>query len=245
MTQRDLSRFGRNYLEVGDYLEQIFPFMGVRFIAVNDGYDSERYIETTGGIEIAFKNLLYDMYSKDLSVKMRSSLEVRRKRGDFIGPRPPFGYQFSANKKVLAVDKIASQYVQRIFELACMGYSTGKIAVILNEEGIPTPGQYKNQKKTEYHILDGNGYWNSKKVLKILENKVYLGMVVNAKYRVTEIGGSQFRRVPDEERIYVPDRHEAIVTEQVFLKASQVIKKPKSKKEKYISTEKQVFCREN
>ncbi len=221
---KDLSRFGRNYLEVGDYLEQIFPFMGVRFIAVNDGYDSDQYMETTGGIEIAFKNLLYDMYSRDLSVKMRSSLEIRRKRGDFVGPRPPFGYRFSENKKVLAVDKIAAQYVQRVFELACMGYSTGRIAVILNEEGVPTPGQYKNQNKTEYHILDGSGYWNSRKVLKILENKVYLGMVVNGKYKVTKIGGGQFRRVPDEERIYVPNRHEAIVTEQVFLKASQVIK---------------------
>ena len=92
---KDLSRFGRNYLEVGDYLEQIFPFMGVRFIAINDGYDSNDYIGTTGGIEIAFKSLLYDMYSKDLSEKMRSSLLIRRKRGDFIGPRAPFGYRFS------------------------------------------------------------------------------------------------------------------------------------------------------
>ena len=88
---KDISRFGRNYLEVGDYLEQIFPFLGVRFIAVNDGYDSNDYEGTTGGIEIAFKSFLYDMYSKDLSVKMCSALKVRRKRGDFIGPRPPFG----------------------------------------------------------------------------------------------------------------------------------------------------------
>ena len=83
---KDISRFGRNYLEVGDYLEQIFPFMGVRFIAINDGYDSNDYIGTTGGIEIAFKSLLYDMYSKDLSEKMRSSLIVRRKRG-FYRPK--------------------------------------------------------------------------------------------------------------------------------------------------------------
>lgn len=73
--------------------------MGVRFIAITDGYDSNDHIGTTGGIEIAFKSLLYDMYSKDLSEKMRSSLLVRRKRGDFIGPRAPFGYQFSENKK--------------------------------------------------------------------------------------------------------------------------------------------------
>lgn len=221
---KDISRFGRNYLEVGDYLEQIFPFMGVRFIAINDGYDSDDYIGTTGGIEIAFKSLLYDMYSKDLSEKMCSSLLVRRKRGDFIGPRAPFGYQFSDNKKVLAVDDVAAQYVKRIFELACEGYGTGKIAKKLNKEKVPTPGRYKNRKKSQYHIIDGEGYWDSGKVRKVLQNKVYLGTVVNGKNKVTEIGGSHFRQVPDEEQICVPDRHEAIITEQEFISASEVIK---------------------
>lgn len=221
---KDISRFGRNYLEVGDYLEQIFPFMGVRFIAVGDGYDSADYEGTTGGIEIAFKSFLYDMYSKDLSVKMRSALKIRRKRGDFIGPRPPFGYRFSDNKKVLAVDEEAANYVRKIFELACNGYSTGKIAIKLNEEHIPTPGQYKNRERIQYHILDDEGYWNRKMVLKILENKVYLGVVVNGKYRVTKVGGKQFKRVADEERICVSGRHEAIITEQEFLKASEVIR---------------------
>lgn len=221
---KDISRFGRNYLEVGDYLDQIFPFMGVRFIAINDGYDSNDYIGTTGGIEIAFKSLLYDMYSKDLSEKMRSSLIVRRKRGDFIGPRAPFGYQFSDNKKVLAVDKTAAEYVKRIFGLACEGSKTGEIAKILNKEKMPTPGNYKNREKPQYHIIDGEGYWNSGKVRKVLQNKVYLGMVVNGKMRVTEIGGSHFRQVAEEEQICVPDRHEAIITEQEFLQASKVLK---------------------
>ena len=221
---KDLSRFGRNYLEVGDYLEQIFPFMGVRFIAVNDGYDSNDHIGTTGGIEIAFKSLLYDMYSKDLSEKMRSSLLVRRKRGDFIGPRAPFGYQFSENKKVLAVDEVAAQYVRRIFGLACEGYGTGKIAQILNKEKIPTPGWYKNREKQQYHIMDGEGYWNCGKVRKVLQNKVYMGTVVNGRTKVTEVGGSHFRQMPDAEQICVPDMHEAIITEQEFLLASEVIK---------------------
>ena len=187
---KDISRFGRNYLEVGDYLEQIFPFLGVRFIAINDGYDSDDYIGTTGGIEIAFKSLLYDMYSKDLSEKMRSSLLIRRKRGDFIGPRAPFGYQFSDNKKILAVDEVARQYVKRVFELACEGCGTGKIAKILNQEKIPTPGRYKNQEKLQYHIIDGEGYWDSSKVRKVLQNKVYLGTVVNGKNRVKSTLGN-------------------------------------------------------
>lgn len=221
---KDISRFGRNYLEVGDYLEQIFPFMGVRFIAINDGYDSDDYIGTTGGIEIAFKSLLYDMYSKDLSQKMRSSLMVRRKRGDFIGPRAPFGYRFSDNKKVLVVDETAAQYVKRIFGLACQGRRTGEIVKILNKEKIPTPGSYKNREKPQYHIIDGEGYWNSGKVQKVLQNKVYLGTVVNGKIRVTEVGGSHFASVPEEEQICVPGRHEAIITEQEFCQASKVLR---------------------
>ncbi len=221
---KDISRFGRNYLEVGDYLEQIFPFMGVRFIAINDGYDSNDYIGTTGEIEIAFKSLLYDMYSKDLSEKMCSSLLVRRKRGDFIGPRAPFGYQFSDNKKVLVVDDVAAQYVKRIFALACEGFGTGKIAKKLNEEKVPTPGRYKNQEKEQYHIMDGEGYWDSAKVRKIIQNKVYLGIVVNGKNKVKEIGGSHFRQVPDEEQICVPNKHEAIISEQEFVLALKVIK---------------------
>ena len=221
---KDLSRLGRNYLEVGDYLEQILPFMGVRFIAINDGYDSNDYIGTTGGIDIAFKSLLYDMYSKDLSEKMRSSLLIRRKRGDFIGPLAPFGYQFSDNKKALTVDEVAAQYVRQIFGLACEGYGTGEIAKRLNKEKIPTPGRYKNREKQQYHIIDEEGYWNCGRVRKILQNRVYIGTVVNGRTKVTEVGGSHFRQVSDAEHICVPNMHEAIVTEQEFLLASKVIK---------------------
>ena len=155
---------------------------------------------------------------------MRSSLLVRRKRGDFIGPRAPFGYQFSENKKVLAVDEVAAQYVKRIFSLACEGNGTGKIAQMLNKEKIPTPGWYKNQEKQQYHIMDGEGFWSCGKVRKVLQNKVYLGIVVNGRTKVTEVGGSHFRQVPDAEQICVPDMHEAIITEQEFLLASEVIK---------------------
>lgn len=134
---------------------------------------------------------------------------------------------------------MAAQYVKKIFALACEGYGTGKIAKKLNEENVPTPGQYKNQEnplrgyqdasgqkqgKEQYHILDGEGYWDCSKVRKILQNKVYLGIVVNGRNRVTEIGGSHFRQVPDEEQICVPDKHEAIISEQEFVLASEVIK---------------------
>lgn len=145
---KDISRLGRNYLDVGDYLEQVFPFLGVRFISINDHYDSDDYLGTTGGIDLALRSLFYDWYSKDLSVKMRSALKIRRERGDFTGPFAPFGYQKSKTvKNRLEIDKEAAVYVKRIFQLACLGYSTGQIAVQINKEGIPTPMQYKNRKK--------------------------------------------------------------------------------------------------
>lgn len=223
---KDISRFGRDYLEVGDYLEQVFPFMGVRFISVNDHYDSNNYIGTTGGIEVAFKSFMYEMYSKDLSIKMRSALQIRRKRGDYIGTQPPFGYMFSKDKKKLTVDPVAAEYVKYIFKLASLGYSTGMIAKKLNEEAIPTPGQYKNviAGKEIYHIKDGVGFWRAKKVLDIIENKEYLGMSVNSKTVVNKVGGNKFVRVPDEQRIYVPNMHEAIISNEVYQKAAQAIK---------------------
>lgn len=237
---KDISRFGRNYLEVGDYLEHLFPLMGVRFIAINDGYDSYDYIGTTGGIETAYKSLLYDLYSKDLSVKINSSLQIRRKRGDFIGPKPPFGYQFSDDKKVLTVDPVAAEYIKQIFALACEGYRTGEIARELNKEQIPTPKQYKNQQSETYSVYpvrdkkeDGeeNGNWDRKKVLKILKNKVYLGTIVNGKSRVVDIGSRQFCQVPEQEQICIQNRHPAIISHQDFVTASKVIQHKSSKSE--------------
>lgn len=223
---KDISRFGRDYLEVGDYLEQIFPFMGVRFISVNDHYDSNNYIGTTGGIEVAFKSFMYEMYSKDLSIKMRTTLQMGRKRGDYIGPYPAFGYMFSKDKKRLVVDPVAAEYVKYIFRLAGLGYSTGMIAKKLNEEAIPTPGQYKNvvAGKEIYHIMDGTGYWRTKMILNIIQNKEYLGISVNSKTVVNKVGGDKFVRVPDEQRICVPNMHAAIISNEVYEKATQVIK---------------------
>lgn len=225
---KDISRFGRNYLEVGDYLEQVFPFMGVHFISVNDYYDSNDYTGTTGGIEIAFKSMLYDLYSKDLSVKMKSALDIRRKHGDCTSPVPSFGYLHAKdNKRKLVIDPVASKYVLKIFQLASVGNTTGMIARLLNEECIPTPGRYKNMSfsKRKYAISDSNGYWNAKMVRGVLGNKVYLGMTVNKKHEVVKVGAKQYRTVPEEEQICVPGTHEAIVTQELFQDANKVIQK--------------------
>ena len=92
---KDMSRFGRNYIETGCYIEQVFPLIGIRFISINDSFDSSEYIGNTPGLEMAFKNVIYDYYSKDLSAKVKSIKKIQQKRGDFVAAKPPYGYIIS------------------------------------------------------------------------------------------------------------------------------------------------------
>lgn len=126
---KDFSRFGRNYIEIGDYLEQIFPFLGVRFISINDNYDSEKADGMQKGLDLAIRNLIYDLYSKDLSKKILSSLEIKKVKGDFLGTSAPYGYKKDKNKKNrLVIDKEAAKIVTKIFELSIEGKKRKEIA---------------------------------------------------------------------------------------------------------------------
>ena len=140
---KDLSRFGRNYLEVGNYIYYVFPFLGVRFISVNDGFDSIRPADLDS-LNTSFKNLLYDLYSRDLSRKVRKAKKFRAKRGDFLSPFAPYGYvKDPENKNRLLIDPEAAETVRRIFHLMADGKKTEQIAEILNREAVPTRMLYK------------------------------------------------------------------------------------------------------
>ena len=222
---KDISRFGRDYVDVGDYLEQIFPFLGVRFISVNDHYDSDDYLGTTGGIDLALRSLFYDWYSKDLSMKMRSALKIRRERGEYMGAFAPFGYKKSKEKRnSLEIDEESAVYVRRIFQLAGLGKSTGEIAKKLNKEGVPTPSQYQYEKGIKKKCAKEKFFWKNSTVRKILQNPVYLGVIVTPKLRVTEVGSKRLETVPEEERMYISDKHEAIITEEAFAEAAKVLR---------------------
>lgn len=137
---KDLSRFGRNYKEVGSYLEQVFPFLGVRFISVNDGYDSNEYIGSTGGLDIACKALVHDLYSRDISRKVKSSRYARLRRGDYFCSVAPYGYvKSSEDKHRLVIDPPAAKVVRRIFDMTLAGFCTTEIARTLNLEDVPSP----------------------------------------------------------------------------------------------------------
>ena len=229
---KDFSRFGRNYIELGDYLERIFPFLGVRFISINDQYDSNDYKGTTGGLDVVMKNILYDYYSKDLSVKVSTAKRAKMKRGEYIGGHVPFGLRKHPSiKNRLEPDPEAACIVRHIFELAISGMKSSEIAAKLNEKSLITPGAYfqKTHPKTrKFRNTTEQMSWNSTMVLKILQQEMYYGAVVGHKRKGTEVGWKHSVAVPKEEQVIVEGMHEGIVTKEEFLKAGEVIRKLKS-----------------
>ncbi len=143
-----MSRFMRNYIEMGDYLENIFPFMGVRFIAINDGYDSSKETQNGTELDIQFKNLLNDYYSRDISEKMTTALYTARKQGKYTTGTPPYGYlKDPKDKYKLIIDEAVSDNVRYIFQLILEGHTLNETAKILNDEGVITARARRKQIK--------------------------------------------------------------------------------------------------
>ena len=137
---KDLSRFGRDYIGVGEYMEQIFPLLGVRLIAINDNYDSNNYKGTTLGMDVVVSNLVNTMYCRDAGKKLRTANQVKWRKGITTASAAPFGYQFDPDKKgAFIVDPPAAKIVRRIFDLAILGLGTREIAMMLNDENVPVP----------------------------------------------------------------------------------------------------------
>lgn len=182
---RDLSRFSRNYIESGRYLERIFPSLGIRFIAINDNYDSLNSDISTASYILPFKNLINDSYCKDISIKIRSSLEIKRKNGDFVGSFCPYGYKkCSYNKNKLLVDEKVSDNILFIFSSYKNGFTINNIACKLNELGILTPHDYKQSEGINYNTsfkISKNSKWEYNTVKRILTNEIYKGTLAQGK----------------------------------------------------------------
>lgn len=217
---KDLSRFGRNYIETGRYIQQIFPFMGVRFIAINDHYDSEHMDSQTDNIILPFKNLMNDSYSRDISIKVRSQIEVRQKRGDYIGSFPVYGYFRDQERKgKLVIDYAAAEVVRDIFDMRIKGYNNRRIADYLNEHGIPSPMEYKmllHWRYTTSFKLKAQAKWSPIAVERILKNEIYTGVMVQGKEKTLNYKVKKRIKVDKKEWIRVEDTHEAIITKEDF-----------------------------
>ena len=226
---KDFSRFARDYIEAGDYMERIFPLLGVRFISVNDGYDSGMQIgNDVRGLEVAIKNIINASYSRDLSAKIAAADHVMQRKGMYLGGYRPFGFLPDPNDcHKLILDPVASQYVRLIFELALQGNRTGTIAKILNEKQIPTPAVYhvsENHVYSEQKAWDlQRSHWTSGMVYHILNNEKYKGTYVGAKFIMPVPCKHRVLRAPLEQQVRIEDSHAAIMTPEEFAQAQKVI----------------------
>ena len=220
---KDLSRFGRDYLEVGDYLEHIFPFLGIRFISVNDHYDSSAHDGKTVGMDITFRNLIYDYYSKDLSSKVKTAMRSKQEKGEFITCFT-YGYKPSPeNKHKMVIDEPAAEIVREIFDAVIAGKSTSEIAANLNARGVPTPNEHKGVRRKD----KGEPQWTHPRITYMIRNIKYTGVMTNHTRESRFIRDKNQRRVPMSEWIIHPDAHEAIISREKWEQANEMLRNPK------------------
>lgn len=226
---KDLSRFGRNYIEAGNYIEKVFPFLGVRFIAINDGYDSAEKQNQSSNLVIPFKNLINDAYCKDISVKIRSQLEIKRKKGEFLSAFAVYGYMKDPeDHNKLIPDTYAAEVVRQIFKWKLEGMSQGKIASELNKKGVLCPMEYKISKGENIQTAfrtNTQAKWSSNTVKRILQNEVYLGTLVQGK-QTTPNHKLKNRITKDEsEWVRIENAHEAIIDHDTFASVKDLMQR--------------------
>lgn len=217
---KDLSRLGRNYIETGRYIERIFPSMGLRLIAVNDNYDSLDKSSSDNDIVVPFKNLINDAYCRDVSLKIRSHLDVKRKNGQFIGNFATYGYEKDPeNRNHLLIDKYASEVVEMIFDWRLEGCSALRIAQRLDELGVQPPYEYK--RKCGLNFNSGfrsadKANWRVETVNRILSNEMYTGTMIQGKTRKINYKVKKSLPVSKDDWIIVDGTHDPIVSKEKF-----------------------------
>ena len=212
---KDLSRFGRDYMEAGNFLEVIFPRLNVRFISIGDAYDSFDPRCKGEGMSVAIKNMVNAFYAKDISVKIRTAYEVKRRNGEFVGKCPPFGYiKAPDNKNRLVVDAEAAGIVREIYAMKLDGTSVHQITRQLTARGVPNPAHYRYikgiQKEERYRQPQS---WDITVVKDILENIVYLGHLPLGKTKI--VNGKQ-RAVPKKDWVIAKNAHDPVITQADF-----------------------------
>lgn len=232
---KDFSRFSRNYIEMGTYLEEIFPFLNVRFISISDHYDSENYRGTYSDIEVQFKGLLADFYLKDQSVKVKAAVRTKRENGEYCSGSAPYGYRINPeNKKELLIVEEEAEVIRRVFELTAQRYSKMEICRMFNEEGIPTPLQSmsKRQKSDSKRASSKGLQWTNDMVRKILNNKNYIGCMIYGKTKIPDPGTGKEVPVPRDQWKVLENHHEPIVSREMF-EMAQSLQRRHTKKSKF------------
>ena len=232
---KDLSRFGRNYIQVGQYTDYIFPSLGCRFIALNDGVDT---INNDNDM-MPFRNLFNEFYSRDTSKKIKAVKTSSAQQGKHIGSHPPYGYKTDPdNKDKFIIDVEVADVVRRIFELRLEGYGIRKIAFLFNDEGIIPPREYYYKNKGSESPYGNNLLWTDASIKAIIQNEAYIGNTVQMKYGTMSYKNKKQIKKPEEDWIRVENTHEPIISLETWEKEKELENKrykPRDTKNKIVN----------
>lgn len=225
---KDLSRLGRNYIETGNLIENVFPFLNVRFIAVTDNFDTNE----GGGVEnmvASFKNLVNDVYAKDISRKIITAFRTKQKNGEYIGLVAPYGYLKSAeNKNKFVIDEKTAPAVKKIFELYASGYGLDRIARIMNESDYDCPRKYRYSIGITKSDRYKNSKWGRTTINTILTNRAYIGDMVQGKVKQELCNNIVMHYTNKDDWIVVEGTHEAIIERNLFFEVQDILEKKKT-----------------
>ncbi len=215
---KDLSRLGRDYLETSNFVETIFPFLGIRYISVNDHFDTSQEHNGNKDLEIALKNLVNDMYARDVSKRLSVTRQQEQLRGRYLGSNPPYGYRILEDHPLrkLVIDPPAAEVVRSIYEMALKGMNLRSISLNLQEQRLRIPGSYLNT--GELFLRDGEEtqQWYIGTISYILSSQIYIGNLVQGKRRERLYKGEERHFTEKEEWVVVENTHEAIITKEVY-----------------------------
>lgn len=220
---KDLSRFGRNHIETGNYIEKIFPFMGVRFIAVTDHFDSMDLTGKSDTLGVNLKNLVNEMYARDIAVKVKASKQMAWEQGSFTGSVPPYGYRIEkvGNKRCLQVEAITSDIVKQIFEMFLSGKNSKEMIVQLYEQGVVGPKEYRKTGQVFCQDKEKLMEWSRDAIRTILTNPAYIGCLVQGRTCGKDYRMRGRHDIDPEDWSVKEHTHEAIVSEDVFFEAAE------------------------
>jgi len=225
---KDLSRFGRNYIDTGNYIEIIFPMLKVRFIAVNDSIDSYLKPESINNVNLALRNLMNDDYCRDTSMKIRSALTVRRENGKYIGSFACYGYlKDPEDHHKLIIDEVASENVKTAYRMFLNGGTLRGIAVYFNDNNILTPSEYKRSigLNDRHYSTHEKAMWDTIAIRRMLTNEMYIGNMVQKQMEIVSYKVNKCRRIDKDKRIIVKGTHEPIISEEDFYKVQDLLKR--------------------
>lgn len=248
---KDLSRFGRNYIETGEYIEKIFPFMGTRFISVLEHFDNTDPNASNKDLYVSLKNLMNEAYAKDKSMRICSAFEVKKRAGEFNVKNAPFGYKLSGNKKrPYLIDEPAASIVREIFELRLKGDSIRSIMQLMDEK-YPTPRQYLYEKGV-LHQCRENSHWDITAIIRILNNRTYLGHMLSGKTVSRLYQGKKKAYISENQWEVVENVNEPIISREVFDAVQKLMQAEGDRRRSFLWKSKNpenifkglIFCRE-